>query len=104
MATSWYTGVAIAQVTIVSAALIGGTWYAVSAKQMTDQYIWKIAQTVVIFMPLALAWFGIFSAMFLENVNLLLPVLVGVTAVGFNLIVDKVMSYLISEGKFATFL
>ena len=91
MATSWYTGIAIAQVVIVSVALLGGTWYAVSINRMTDTFLLNVAQTVVIFMPLALAWFGIFSAMFLENANLLLPVIVGVAAVGANFAVEKLM-------------
>lgn len=86
-----YAGIAIAQIAIVCFALVAGSWYAMSAGGMTDKFLFNVAQTVVIFLPLALAWFGIFSAMFLENVNLLLPVLVGVAAVGANFAVEKLM-------------
>lgn len=85
----WYTGIAGLQLGIVFFALLfaGGLAYQVSG--LSDKFMWELARTVVIFLPLALAWFGLFSAMFLENINLVIPVLVGVSAVGFNFLIDK---------------
>lgn len=86
---SWYTGIAVAQISIVATVLLLGGLVAYKTAELSDKFLWEVARTVVIFLPLALAWFGLFSAMFLENMNLVIPVLVGVSAVGLNFIIDS---------------
>jgi hypothetical protein len=68
--------------------MVTGSWLGLKNNQLSDKFIMNVAQTVVIFLPLALAWFGIFSALFLQNMNLLLPILTGVAAVGANIGID----------------
>jgi len=84
----WYTGIAVAQISIVATLLLLGSMVAYRTAELSDKFMWELARTVVIFLPLALAWFGLFSAMFLENMNLVIPVLVGVAAVGLNFVID----------------
>ena len=88
---SWYTGIAVAQISVVATLLLLGSMVAYKTVDLSDKFMWELARTVVIFLPLALAWFGLFSAMFLENMNLVIPVLVGVSAVGLNFILDKLL-------------
>jgi xanthosine utilization system XapX-like protein len=85
----WYTFVAGLQVGIVAILLLLGVFVGYKTADMSDKVMWELARTVVIFLPLALAWFGLFSAMFLENINLVIPVLVGVSAVCANFIIDS---------------
>ena len=85
----WYTGVAGAQIGIVFIALLFAGVVAFKTAELSDKAMWELARTVVIFLPLALAWFGLFSAMFLENMNLVIPVLVGVSAVCVNFVIDS---------------
>jgi len=60
---------------------------------------WNIARTVVVFLPMALAWFGLFCGMFLQAIDLIIPVLVGVAAVGLNFAID----FGVSSGSFSVF-
>ena len=83
-----YAVIAAVQLGIGVLMLWIGSWLSLKNNDLSDQFILKVAQTVVIFLPLALAWFGIFSALFLQNMNLLLPILTGVAAVGANILVD----------------
>lgn len=88
MDSGTYTFVAGLQLGVVGIALLLGGLVAYKTAELSDKFMWELARTVVIFLPLALAWFGLFSAMFLENMNLVIPVLVGVSAVGLNFIID----------------
>jgi hypothetical protein len=83
-----YGTVAAVQIGIVVLLMVIGSWFSLKTNELSDKFIMNVAQTVVIFLPLALAWFGIFSALFLQNMNLVLPILTGVAAVGANLLVD----------------
>lgn len=83
-----YATIAAVQIGIVVTGMLVGGWLGLKNNDLSDKFIWNVAQTVVIFLPLALAWFGIFSSMFLQNYHLLLPILVGVAAVGANIVVD----------------
>lgn len=87
----WYTGIAGAQIGIIALLFLGGGLLAYKTAELSDKFMWEVARTVVIFLPLALAWFGLFSAMFLENINLVIPVLVGVSAVCANFGLDKLL-------------
>jgi hypothetical protein len=87
----WYTGIAGAQLGVVAIALLMGGMLAYKTVDLSDKFMWELARTVVIFLPLALAWFGLFSAMFLENINLVIPVLVGVSAVCLNFGLDRLL-------------
>lgn len=84
-----YAGIAGAQIAIVSIILLIGGVYVLKTEALSSKFIWNIARTVVVFLPLALSWFGLFSAMFFEDINLALPVVVGVCAVCLNFILDK---------------
>lgn len=86
-----YTFFAGAQLGIVGIALLFGGVLAYKTAELSDKFMWEVARTVVIFLPLALAWFGLFSAMFLENINLVIPVLVGVSAVCANFVIDALL-------------
>jgi hypothetical protein len=86
-----YTIVAGAQLGVVAIVLLMGGMVAYKTAELSDKFMWELARTVVIFLPLALAWFGLFSAMFLENINLVIPVLVGVCAVGANFAIDALL-------------
>jgi hypothetical protein len=88
MDSGLYTLAAGAQIGVVAIALGLGAMVAYKTAELSDKFLWELARTVVIFLPLALAWFGLFSAMFLENMNLVIPVLVGVSAVGLNFVID----------------
>jgi hypothetical protein len=85
----WYTFIAGLQIGVVAIALLMAGTLAYKAAELSDKFMWELARTVVIFLPLALAWFGLFSAMFLENMNLVIPVLVGVSAVCANFVIDS---------------
>ena len=87
----WYTIIAVIQIAVAVVALMLGGFLVLKTQDLSDKFVWNIARTVVVFLPLALAWFGLFSAMFLENANLLLPILVGVTAVGLNFGIDALL-------------
>jgi hypothetical protein len=91
MDSGTYTTIAALQIGVVAALLLGGSAIAFKTAELSDKFIWELARTVVVFLPLALAWFGLFSAMFLENMNLVIPVLVGVSAVGLNFIIDMTL-------------
>jgi hypothetical protein len=100
-----YGTIAAIQIAVVVVLMVIGGWMSLKSKDLSDSFILKVAQTVVIFLPLALAWFGIFSALFLQNLNLLLPVLVGVSAVGFNLIIDFAFKkFIVDKGIGSTYL
>ena len=86
-----YTFVAGLQIGVVGIALLLGGLVFYKTAELSDKFMWELARTVVIFLPLALAWFGLFSAMFLENVNLVIPVLVGVSAVCANFGIDALL-------------
>jgi hypothetical protein len=83
-----YGTIAAIQIGIVVLMMIVGSWLSLKNNELSDKFIMNVAQTVVIFLPLALAWFGIFSALFLQNLNLILPILTGVAAVGANIGID----------------
>ena len=51
----------------------------------------------MVFLPMALAWFGLFCGMFLQAFDLVLPVIVGVAAVGLNFAID----FGVSSGSFS---
>lgn len=91
MDSGTYTFVAGLQLGVVAIALLFGGVMAYKAAELSDKFMWELARTVVIFLPLALAWFGLFSAMFLENMNLVIPVLVGVSAVCANFGIDALL-------------
>ena len=88
MDSGLYPFAAGAQIGIVAIILLLTGMVAYKTAELSDKFMWELARTVVIFLPLALAWFGLFSAMFLENMNLVIPVLVGVSAVCLNFIID----------------
>jgi hypothetical protein len=83
-----YGTIAAIQIALVVGGMVAVSWLSLKQNDLSDAFILKVAQTVVIFLPLALAWFGIFSALFLQNMNLVLPILTGVAAVGANLLID----------------
>jgi len=87
----WYTFIAGLQLGGVAIALLLGGVAGYKTVDLSDKFMWELARTVVIFLPLALAWFGLFSAMFLENMNLVIPVLVGVSAVCANFVIDALL-------------
>jgi hypothetical protein len=58
------------------------------AGEYNAKFWWNVARTVVVFLPMALAWFSLFSGMFLQAIDLVLPVIVGVAAVGLNFGID----------------
>jgi hypothetical protein len=94
-----YVVVAGVQIAIVVVLFIVGGILAAKAAppgQGNAKLMWDIAKTVVIFLPMALAWFAIFSAMFVQAIDLAIPVLVGVAAVGLNFGID----YGVSTGGF----
>jgi hypothetical protein len=96
-----YAVIAAVQIGIVVLMLLIGSWLSLKNNDLSDQFILKVAQTVVIFLPLALAWFGIFSALFLQNMNLLLPILTGVAAVGANIGIDFLFKKFIVDAGIA---
>jgi hypothetical protein len=98
--TSYVTIAAIQIALVVLGTVIAG-WMSLKNKDLSDSFILKVAQTVVIFLPLALAWFGIFSALFLQNMNLLLPILTGVAAVGANIGIDFLFKKFIVDAGIA---
>jgi hypothetical protein len=67
------------------------------AGEYNAKFWWNVARTVVIFLPMALAWFSLFSGMFLQAIDLVLPVIVGVAAIGLNFAIDFGVLY----GSFA---
>lgn len=94
-----YVVVAGVQIAIVLVLFIVGGIVAAKAAppgQANAKLMWDVAKTVVIFLPMALAWFAIFSAMFLQAMDLAIPVLVGVAAIGLNFVID----FGVSSGSF----
>ena len=71
----------------------------VPAGEYNAKFWWNVARTVVVFLPMALAWFGLFCGLFLQALDLILPVLVGVAAVGLNFGLD----FGVSSGSFSVF-
>ena len=69
------------------------------AGEYNAKFWWNVARTVVVFLPMALAWFGLFCGMFLQAFDLILPVIVGVAAVGLNFAID----FGVSSGSFSVF-
>ena len=78
------------------------------AGEYNAKFWWNVARTVVVFLPMALAWFGLFCGMFLQAIDLILPVVVGVTAVILNFLIDiavqndlwsRITSFLLSIGR-----
>ena len=67
------------------------------AGEYNSKFWWNVARTVVIFLPMALAWFGLFCGMFLQAIDLVIPVVVGVAAIGLNFAID----FGVSSGSFA---
>jgi hypothetical protein len=88
-----YVIIAGIQVAIVVGMLLVGGFISLKTANLSGAFIWGMARTVVIFLPLALAWFGIFCGMFLQDMNLVIPVLVGVSAVGLNFIIDYIVKW-----------
>jgi hypothetical protein len=88
-----YVVIAGIQVAIVVAMLLVGGFISLKSANLSEAFIWGMARTVVIFLPLALAWFGIFCGMFLQDMNLVIPVLVGVSAVGANFGIDYLVQW-----------
>ena len=66
------------------------------AGEYNSKFWWNVARTVVIFLPMALAWFGLFCGMFLQAIDLVIPVVVGVAAIGLNFAID----FGVSSGSF----
>jgi hypothetical protein len=88
------------QIAIVVVLFIVGGFLAsrnVPAGEYNAKFWWSIARTVVIFLPMALAWFGIFCGMFLQAMDLIVPVLVGVFAVGLNFVLDWIAQRYLSR-------
>jgi hypothetical protein len=87
-----YTAIAGTQIAVVALGIIGVGIYSARLSSGDSNYsakfLWDTARTVVIFLPMALAWFSLFSAMFFQDMYLAIPVLVGVFAVGANFILD----------------
>jgi hypothetical protein len=79
--------------------IYGGVMYFknVPAGDYNSKLWWNVARTVVVFLPMALAWFGLFCGMFLQAFDLVLPVIVGVAAVGLNFVID----FGVSSGSFS---
>jgi hypothetical protein len=76
---------------LVGMAMVGG-WMALKNAppgEYNAKFWWNVARTVVVFLPMALAWFGLFCGMFLQAIDLIIPVLVGVMAVAVNIAIDK---------------
>ena len=67
------------------------------AAEYNAKFWWNVARTVVVFLPMALAWFSLFCGLFLQAFDLVLPVIVGVIAVGLNFAID----FGVSSGSFA---
>jgi hypothetical protein len=88
MDTRAYTGIAATQVALIVGALLVGGFFTLKSADYTAKFLWNLARTVVIFLPMALAWFGLFSSMFFQDMNLAIPVIVGVCAVSFNFMID----------------
>ena len=88
-----YVVIAGIQVAIVVVMLLVGSFISLKSANLSQAFIWGMARTVVIFLPLALAWFGIFCGMFLQDMNLVIPVLVGVSAVGANFAIDYLVQW-----------
>ena len=91
-------------IAIVQAILVGGFVLSYVGVKMFSLYerwevLWAIAGTVVIYLPLALAWFGVMAAMFFENGNLMIGVVVGLCAIIVNYLID----YLIFKSNFPLF-
>jgi ribose/xylose/arabinose/galactoside ABC-type transport system permease subunit len=84
-----YAAFAGLQIALVALGLLVSGVYVLKTEALSSKFIWNIARTVVVFLPLALSWFGLFSAMFFQDINLALPVVVGVCAVCLNFILDK---------------
>ena len=76
------------QIALVALGLLVVGVYEVKTEALSSKFIWNTARTVVVFLPLALSWFGLFSAMFFQDINLALPVVVGVCAVCLNFMLD----------------
>lgn len=91
MDSSAYTVIAGIQVAIVAALLLVGGFMSLKSSNLSGAFVWGLARTVVIFLPMALAWFGLFCGMFLQDMNLVIPVLVGVSAVGLNFTIDYIV-------------
>jgi len=93
------------QVVLLVGLGIYGGWTAlqnVPAGEYNGKFWWNVARTVVVFLPMALAWFALFCGMFLQSLDLLIPVLVGVFAVGLNFVIDyladsNILSYVLQK-------
>lgn len=86
-----YAAFAGLQIAVVALGLLVVGVYELKTEALSSKFIWNTARTVVVFLPLALSWFGLFSAMFFQDINLALPVVVGVFAVCLNFILDKLV-------------
>jgi len=71
---------------IVGAALVGG-YFGVKADG-EGQYLWQIAKMVVLYIPISLGMFTVFAAMFFENTNIMVGLLVGIIAMILNYLLD----------------
>ena len=78
------TILAITQASIIGVALIIGFGVFTANKEGSPKFIWGVARAVVVYLPFALAWFTVMAAMFFENGNLMIPLLVGVCAIVLN--------------------
>lgn len=90
------TIIAITQISIILVALISYTGYKFFNPMERWETLWVVAGTSVIYLPLALAWFGVMAAMFFENGNLMIGVVVGFCAIIVNFLID----YLIFKSDF----
>ena len=93
MDTTAYTAVAGLQIAIVVLLVLVGGVISIKSANVSAAFIWGLARTVVIFLPMTLAWFSIFCGMFFQDGNLLIPVLVGASAVGVNFMIDSVFKW-----------
>lgn len=81
------TIIAIVQFVLVGVFMILGGFVAISTDK-DGKYVWQIAKVVVLYLPVSLGMFTVFAAMFFQNANLMVGLLVGVFAVLLNFMLD----------------
>uniref|UniRef100_A0A6C0AI40 Uncharacterized protein n=1 Tax=viral metagenome TaxID=1070528 RepID=A0A6C0AI40_9ZZZZ len=81
------TIIAIVQFVLVGIFMVAGGIGAI-ATDKDGKYIWQISKVVVLYLPVSLGMFTVFAAMFFENANLMVGLLVGIFAVALNFILD----------------
>jgi hypothetical protein len=79
---------------LVGVGIYGGWMSSKNAPvgEYNAKFWWNVGRTVVVFLPMALAWFGMFCGLFFQAFDLMIPVIVGVGSVGLNFGLDFGMS------------